>query len=140
MLPGLLLNLKRSDSFSLEKKGGRGRNSQSWAQNNLTSHVAMATTLNLANQHIELLKSDNMDLKLRKSKLERRVRDYESADNERKFTALRDAQDEALQGAKDAGQAAMADSQEKLQALEDKLNAANQKLNQKQMLKLGDDE
>jgi hypothetical protein len=100
----------------------------------------MATTLNLANQHIELLKSDNTDLKLKKSKLERKVRDYESAENDRKFQALQDEKDEALQGVKEEGRAAMEGSQAKLQALEDKLNAANQKLNQKQMLKLGDDE
>jgi hypothetical protein len=100
----------------------------------------MATTLNLANQHIQLLKSDNEELKLKKSKLDSKVRSYEHAENERRFQTMRDEKDSAIESAKEEASGAIEESQTKLQALEQKLNAANMKLNQKQMLKLGDDE
>ena len=100
----------------------------------------MATTLNLANEHIKLLKGDNEDLKRKKRDLERRLRDHEQADQDRRFKELADSRDKQLHEANAQGKKLLDQSEDRMKKLEQKLVAANRKLDEKQMLKLGADE
>ena len=100
----------------------------------------MATSLNLANEHINHLKQENEQLKCECKDLEFQIHQKEVAEQDRRIQALKDQKDKELSSHQKASKGQLVEQERRIRELEKKLSDANRKLYDRQMLKLGNDE